>query len=167
MLNGDRRFLADVIVIILTIISIDIFIDRINKYFKCSLSFTYFKSSWFSSSLVIFTFISLNVFVSKSSSWDFVIVNQILSSLLNLFCNESNTWLNDASPSHVTWIVSLNNGVHEQGDISGRIEQCNDATWTIETSVYISEPMLNGFQIMFSLWIWSRFSIFFFIVIFF
>lgn len=148
----------------MTIISIDIFIDRTNKYFKCYLSFTYLKSSWFSSSLVIFTFISLNVFVSKSSSWDFVIVNQILSSLLNLFCNESNTWLNDASPSHVTWIVSLNNGVHEQGDISGRIEQCNDATWTIETSVYISDPMLNGFQIFFSLNMIEIFYLFIFLV---
>lgn len=88
-------------------------------------------------------FISLKLRVSKSSSDDLVIFNQILSVLLNLFCNESNTWLKELSPSQVTWMVLLYDscGAHEHGEISGRIEQWSDATCTIDTSVYTSDPI--------------------------
>lgn len=92
----------------------------------------------------MFMFISLKFRVSKSSSCELVIFSQILSLLLNLFCNESKTWLNEASPSHVTWMVLLKDswGAHEHGEISGRIEQWSEATCTIETNVYTKDPIL-------------------------
>lgn len=98
---------------------------------------------------MIFIFISLKFRVSKSSSCDLVIFNQMLSLLLNLFCSESNTWLKLASPSHVTCMVLLKAswGAHEQGEIVGRMEQWSDATWTIETNVYTNDPILLFSQI--------------------
>lgn len=103
----------------------------------------YLKSSKLRCNLVMFIFISLKFRVSKSSSCELVIFNQMLSLLLNLFCKESKTWLNDASPAHVTWMVLLNDswGAHEHGEISGRMEQWSEATCTIETSVYTNDPI--------------------------
>lgn len=91
----------------------------------------------------MFMFMSLNVRVSKSFNCDFVIFNQIFSRFWNLFCNESNTWLNESSPSHVTWIVlfRISCGEQEHGDISGLIEQCNEATCTIDTTVYTRDAI--------------------------
>lgn len=104
---------------------------------------TYLKSSKFKINCVMFMFMSLNVRVSKSFNCDFVIFNQIFSRFWNLFCNESNTWLNESSPSHVTWIVlfKISCGEQEHGDISGLIEQCNEATCTIDTTVYTRDAI--------------------------
>lgn len=104
---------------------------------------TYLRSSKFKINCVIFMFMSLNVRVSKSFSCDFVIFNQIFSRFWNLFCNESNTWLNESSPSHVTWIVlfRISCGEQEHGDISGLMEQCNEATCTIDTTVYTRDAI--------------------------
>lgn len=105
---------------------------------------THLKSSKFRISCVMFMFMSLNVRVSKSFNCDFVIFNQIFSWFWNLFCNESNTWLNESSPSHVTWIVlfRISCGEQEHGDISGLIEQCNEATCTIDTTVYTRDAII-------------------------
>lgn len=91
----------------------------------------------------MFMFISLKLRVSRSSSCDLVIFSQMLSVLLNLFCSESNTWLKEASPSHVTWMVLLYDscGAQVHGEISGLMEQCREATCTIDTSVYTKDPI--------------------------
>lgn len=103
-------------------------------------------------SFVIFMFISLKLRVSKSSSDDLVIFNQIFSVPLNLFCSESKTWLKELSPSQVTWMVLLYDscGAHEHGEISGRIEQWSEATCTIDTSVYTNDPIFSSRVELFS-----------------
>lgn len=105
----------------------------------------YLRSSLLRKSFVIFMFISLKFLVSKSSNCDLVIFNHIASLVLNLFCSESKTWLNDASPSQFTWIVLLyaSCGAHEQGEISGLMEQWSEATCTIETNVYTNDPIFK------------------------
>lgn len=90
-------------------------------------------------------FMSLNARVSISFSCDFVMCSKMFSPFENLLCSESKTWLNDSRPSHVTLIVLFNIlcGAHEHGDISGLIEQCRDATCTIETTVYTSDAIFS------------------------
>lgn len=109
----------------------------------------YLRSSLLRKSFVIFMFISLKFLVSKSSNCDLVIFNHIASLVLNLFCSESKTWLNDASPSQFTWIVLLyaSCGAHEQGEISGLMEQWSEATCTIETSVYTNDPIFKYYLV--------------------